>query len=245
MRNVSVFISVRDELYNMVVEPYKKTKSFSKLITSLLEGYLTDDYIRAFVDGTIDLLRKESEDSLEEALNEMRESLSNMGVYTNSLKSVNRQGSEYFRDKAEGIDVEARGTGDEKSEVRRTGDDVKELVVTLREVLDQNREILSLLKEEKFGRGDRVEPAREEGKVVEMPVNVKAKVEEKMVKSEEKPNFTSEPEDDDDDILEEVAASNEGLLDEMLSEQEDLDLDLDERGLDIMNSLIQGNYYSS
>ena len=58
MRTINVFLEVDDKVYNLVVEPHKKAKTFSKLMASLLKGYIEDEYVRAYGNSTVDDMKR-------------------------------------------------------------------------------------------------------------------------------------------------------------------------------------------
>lgn len=101
MKKTNVFLEVDDKVYNTVVEPHKRAKTFSRLIAALLKGYIEDDYVRAYGDDMVDDLRKASVDSLDTALDEMQESLANIGLFTDELQMVNSKGNSFFSKKTE------------------------------------------------------------------------------------------------------------------------------------------------
>lgn len=100
MRRTSIMIEFSDEVYDAIVEPMKKQKTFSKLVASLVEGYLEDGYIRAYGDDTLEDMRKASVSSFSASIDSMAESLSSMGLYTDELNSISLTGKTKFQDKA-------------------------------------------------------------------------------------------------------------------------------------------------
>ena len=101
MRRTSVMLEVSDEIYSQLVEPMKKNKSFAKLIASLLDGYLNDEYVRSFAEDGIVEMRKASVSQLDSTIERMQESLSNMGFFTDELQSVATSAHSHFKSKAE------------------------------------------------------------------------------------------------------------------------------------------------
>lgn len=95
MRNVNVMIEVDDDLYTKVVEPYKKAKKFTELIKILLSGYLKDEYIGRYVEGTQDILKQKSSDSLMDALDTMRESLASLSFLNEEAGNIVEEGMSF------------------------------------------------------------------------------------------------------------------------------------------------------
>lgn len=101
MRRTNIMLEFSDEVYDILVEPMKKNKSFSKLLASLVEGYLNDGYIRAYADDTLEDMRKAAVSSFSQSIDAMTESLSNMGLFADELESASLSGKTKFKAKAE------------------------------------------------------------------------------------------------------------------------------------------------
>ena len=156
MKKTNVFLEIDDKVYNAVVEPHKRSKTFSKLIAALLNGYINDEYVRAYGDEMVDDLRRASVDSLDEALESMHGSLANMGLFTDELQMVNSKGNKYFSKKkdefeSKAVSVDKESTRESSSEgnnkeIQELQEEVSNLEDKLSSVLDQNKQILELLK---------------------------------------------------------------------------------------------------
>lgn len=94
-------IDVSDDVYSSLVEPHKKNKTFSKLIVSLLTGYLSDGYIRAFVDDNLEDVRRAVVGSFEDSVGEMETVLASMGLYTDALGAQSSAGYAKFQQSRE------------------------------------------------------------------------------------------------------------------------------------------------
>lgn len=97
MRRTSVMIEVNDDVYETLVEPLKRNKSFAKLISSLLNGYINDSYIRAFVDDNLEGVKKAVVGSFAESVGEMESALANMGLFTDELNAHSQAGYARFQ----------------------------------------------------------------------------------------------------------------------------------------------------
>lgn len=157
MKKTNVFLEIEDNVYNTVVEPHKRSKTFSKLIAALLNGYINDEYVRAYGDEMVDDLRRASVDSLDEALESMHGSLANMGLFTDELQMVNSKGTRYFSKKKEDYESSTSNTQEQEKgkegsglsnseEIQKLQEEVSSLESKLSSVLDQNKQILDLLK---------------------------------------------------------------------------------------------------
>lgn len=96
MSRVSVNFEVSEEVYEEVVHPKKMDKRFSRLLVALLEGYLEDDYIRAFVDGDLEGRDSSVGDALKNALNEAKEAHAESGFFTQKARGTAQEGLDTF-----------------------------------------------------------------------------------------------------------------------------------------------------
>lgn len=101
MKKVSVMLEVDDTIYDHIVYPRRKEKTFSKLVASLLQGYASDNYVKAYAENTLNDLKKASVSALEGTIDEMQQSLSSLGLFTDELKSGIEYGQQYFGGNAE------------------------------------------------------------------------------------------------------------------------------------------------
>lgn len=109
MRRTSIMLEFSDEIYDSLVEPMKKNRTFSKLIVSLINGYIADGYIHAYVDDTLDDLKRAAVDSFNSSIDSMSESLSNMGLFTDELDSMSSSAKTKFKDKAKEVAGDSKG----------------------------------------------------------------------------------------------------------------------------------------
>ena len=99
MRRTSVLLEFSENVYDSLVEPLKRSKSFSKFVSALVTGYLNDPYIKAYADGNLDDYKKASVSAFDDQLDEMSESLANMGFFADALESVSAGGKDHFAEK--------------------------------------------------------------------------------------------------------------------------------------------------
>lgn len=98
MKKTNVMIEVSEDLYNEIVEPYKKRKGFGKLVVQLLEAYRTNESIYSYINGTIDGLESEATEELLKDLNNIAQSLNMFGVYQNQAEVVIDEGQRAFNE---------------------------------------------------------------------------------------------------------------------------------------------------
>ena len=91
-------IEVSEDLYNEIVEPYKKRKGFGKLVVQLLEAYRSNEAIYSYINGTMDELDSEATEELLKDLNSMAQSLNMFGVYQNQAEVVIDEGQRAFNE---------------------------------------------------------------------------------------------------------------------------------------------------
>lgn len=98
MKKTNVMIEVSEDLYNEIVEPYKKRKGFGKLVVQLLEAYRSNEAIYSYINGTMDELDSEATEELLKDLNSMTQSLNMFGVYQNQAEVVIDEGQRAFNE---------------------------------------------------------------------------------------------------------------------------------------------------
>lgn len=133
---VNVMVRVTKDVNDNVVIPSKQSKSFGNLVSTLLEGYYSNKYVRAYVEGRLDMLEEESSKQFNDQIQQMMGSISSMGIFTEELKEVNDVGKETFENASE-----------EKKQVKEDIMDtrVKGLEDSIQILSKQNSQILSLL----------------------------------------------------------------------------------------------------
>lgn len=201
MRKTNILVEVGDEVYSMVVEPFKKEKSLSRLVASLLKGYIEKDFIRAYADGTLEDMHRASVDVLDETVMKFKESLSIMGIHTDALKENTQQGMEEMSGYVNGEkEVEAPISSEESKMLRESVESVKE----------QNEQIIQMLNVLISGKDIKIvktEEVREEKEVNE-PKDTK--VEEENFTISEESGYDDFEEDEVENVDAQVALA--GLL---------------------------------
>lgn len=88
MKVTNVSLELSDELYDNVVEPLKRSKSFSKIIAVLLQGYLEDEYIRNYTEESLDTMKKASLESISKVIGNMEYTMRKIGLMKETDKSI-------------------------------------------------------------------------------------------------------------------------------------------------------------
>lgn len=133
---VNVMVRVTKDVNDNVVIPSKQSKSFGNLVSTLLEGYYSNKYVRAYVEGRLDMLEEESSKQFNDQIQQMMGSISSMGIFTEELKEVNDVGKETFENASE----EKKQVKEDIMDIR-----VKSLEDSINILSEQNSQILSLL----------------------------------------------------------------------------------------------------
>lgn len=172
MKKTNILVEVEDELYEAVVAPHKRSKTFSKLLSTLISGYAENEYVRAYAEGTLDEIQAESVNALDEVIQGMQGSLADMGLFTNELKNTNQAGAEAFS-KQRSFRSENFGSLSAGEPKESAQEDTSELKSTVEELKAQNKEIMSML-ERLMSSGSGVvikaEPAKSNTAVHKKPV---------------------------------------------------------------------------
>lgn len=170
MRKTNVFLEVDDRVYDTVVEPHKKAKTFAKLVASLLTGYIEDDYIRSYCDGCVEDMRKATIGDLDDALDSMASSLANIGLYTEELNMLGKKGMKTFSEasrKSEPTPEPTQKSVKRDAEVEALNREVESMRTQNEEIRNQNTEIMAMLNRILSGQGS--VGATEAVKAVEEP----------------------------------------------------------------------------
>ena len=157
MRKTNVFLEVDDRVYDAVVEPHKKAKTFAKLVASLLTGYIEDEYIRSYCDGCVEDMRKATIGDLDDALDSMASSLANIGLYTEELNMLGKKGMKTFSEvgskKSAPAPEPAPQSTKRDAEVEALNREVESMRTQNEEIRNQNTEIMAMLNRILSGEG--------------------------------------------------------------------------------------------
>lgn len=249
-KKVNIMADIGQDVYDAVVVPHKRNRSFTTLIETLLSGYYSNAYIRSYVDDAIEGIQHESNDVLNDIISNMHQGLANMGVLTEDMKATAQDGMDAFSKKAEEVKEEMKDI--QAQEIK----DIKEGMEELREqVRTQNEEILGMLKTLMMGGGAtvlRMEKGKEESFD---PFEVKVPEETIEVKEEYQDAFGAD--DDEDEVIinltedgdsplvnavEMVTEESSTMVEDFVEEEESTTSE--EEANDILAGLLEGQMYS-
>ena len=219
MVKTSMLITVSDELNNFVVSPHKKNNTFSKLVTTLLEGYMNDSYIQAYAEGTLVESRQKSLNDLDNTLANMASSLASLGVYTSDMKSSTEGGLRYFNEYSSHAKENIKDTEDFEEVVKQQKEETEDLKSTVNELKEQNKKILEMM--EKLMSGDSV-----------LKIEKTVKEESEPIKKE-----VSVPEEKIEKVKQETVEVKEPLI----KEEPKVEIPVTN---DLMSGFLMGNLYS-
>lgn len=250
MHRVNIMVEVSDEVYDLVVQPYKKSKNFKTLIERLLSGYLENETIAAYVEGSLDALKRSSLDSFNSTIESMKASMATMGMLTEEAEVTANYGKKVF---GEGTNessatsevvqiVTKESKEDEVDETKILKEEVNSLKTQNAEIMrmiQSMSEALSGLQSNKVGESsvegnESVTEEVKEDKVVE-------NLSEKVITDE--PNTSSEfnaDAYDEDDPLSEVVSFDDDNVEIPMPEEEEEDDEDD----DFLSGILEGQVYT-
>lgn len=92
----NVMVEVDEKLYQDVILPYKQKKSFGKLVVQLLYAFYENDAIYSYINGIMDDIEGEASEELMKNLQDMVQSLNNIGMMQNEAEAVIENGKDDF-----------------------------------------------------------------------------------------------------------------------------------------------------
>lgn len=161
MKSASLLVTVPDEIYENIVEPMKRDRTFASFMNSLLQAYYESDEIQSYVEGLKDNANKKSLDSLTSAIDKANSVLSRFGLYTDELENVANMGMQAVKNVSTPQTNNSDGGFNPPSTVDNTPlleqfdhlkleigsikDDNKELKDQNEKLLEQNAELINIL----------------------------------------------------------------------------------------------------
>lgn len=230
-KKTSILVEVDEVVYDLVIAPHKKNKTFSKLVATLLKGYIENELIRGYADDTLDDMRKASVDALDSMLDTMRSSLANMGMYTEDLRSNSESGANIFGARAEEAKEEIKANS-----VGMSAEEAEEMRSSMKELKEQNSQIIEMLRS--FSNTPQTvyvqapQPIQTSQPVVQQPV---VNISENQSKLEEQEVVKPK-----DTVQEDYSNNSIGGSSFFEEGEEDLNVDAE----DAMADLLKGNMYS-
>lgn len=143
-RKVNIMVDVSEEVYDTIVEPYKRNKKFSKLIETLLLGCMENDGVAEYVEGKFSSYYKQANHAFNGAVGSMMSSLAMVGIMADTASEMMEDGKRAVK-LEDGVKV-INGPSPEKTEedvklekeikeLRRENQDTREKLQEVTEIL--------------------------------------------------------------------------------------------------------------
>lgn len=91
-RKVNIMVDVSEEVYDTIVEPYKRNKKFSKLIETLLLGCMENDGVAEYVESKFSSYYKQANHAFNGAVGSMMSSLAMVGIMADTASEMMEDG---------------------------------------------------------------------------------------------------------------------------------------------------------
>lgn len=123
-------VDVSEEVYDTIVEPYKRNKKFSKLIETLLLGCMENDGVAEYVESKFSSYYKQANHAFNGAVGSMMTSLAMVGIMADTASEMMEDGKRAvkFEDDVKVIGSasgEKRVAPDENAELKREVEDLR------------------------------------------------------------------------------------------------------------------------
>ena len=102
MPRVSLSIAIPDEVYDLVIRPKKKSGTLPEFLRTLLIGYLNDEYIQSYTDGTLSSETEDEAEALQNVLNSLKEGLAGVARGVGEASFIAEGGAEAVADSVGG-----------------------------------------------------------------------------------------------------------------------------------------------
>lgn len=172
-RKVNIMVDVSEEVYDTIVEPYKRNKKFSKLIETLLLGCMENDGVAEYVEGKFSSYYKQANHAFNGAVGSMMSSLAMVGIMADTASEMMEDGKRAVK-LDDGVKV-INGPSPEKPEDGKLEKEIKELRRENQDTREKLQEVTEILR--KFMNGE-FNSKKEEEMAAEKEVAVSAVKEE-------------------------------------------------------------------
>lgn len=173
-RKVNIMVDVSEEVYDTIVEPYKRNKKFSKLIETLLLGCMENDGVAEYVEGKFSSYYKQANHAFNGAVGSMMSSLAMVGIMADTASEMMEDGKRAVK-LDDGVKV-INGPSPEKPEDAKLEKEIKELRRENQDTREKLQEVTEILR--KFMNGEFNSKKEEEEMAAEKEVAASAVKEE-------------------------------------------------------------------
>lgn len=173
-RKVNIMVDVSEEVYDTIVEPYKRNKKFSKLIETLLLGCMENDGVAEYVEGKFSSYYKQANHAFNGAVGSMMSSLAMVGIMADTASEMVEDGKRAVK-LDDGVKVINGPSPEKPEEDAKLEKEIKELRRENQDTREKLQEVTEILK--KFMNGE-FNSKKEEETAAEKEVAVSAVKEE-------------------------------------------------------------------
>ena len=175
-RKVNIMVDVSEEVYDTIVEPYKRNKKFSKLIETLLLGCMENDGVAEYVEGKFSSYYKQANHAFNGAVGSMMSSLAMVGIMADTASEMMEDGKRAVK-LDDGVKVINGPSPEKPEEDAKLEKEIKELRRENQDTREKLQEVTEILR--KFMSGE-FNSKKEEEMAAEKEVAASAVKEESL-----------------------------------------------------------------
>lgn len=191
-RKVNIMVDVSEEVYDTIVEPYKRNKKFSKLIETLLLGCMENDGVAEYVESKFSSYYKQANHAFNGAVGSMMSSLAMVGIMADTASEMMEDGKRAVK-LDDGVKVINGPSPEKPEEDAKLEKEIKELRRENQDTREKLQEVTEMLM--KFMSGE-FNSKKEEETVAEKEVAASAVKEESTEETVEEVKAAPEKTDD-------------------------------------------------
>lgn len=190
-RKVNIMVDVSEEVYDTIVEPYKRNKKFSKLIETLLLGCMENDGVAEYVESKFSSYYKQANHAFNGAVGSMMSSLAMVGIMADTASEMMEDGKRAVK-LDDGVKVINGPSPEKPEEDAKLENEIKELRRENQDTREKLQEVTEMLM--KFMSGEF--NSKKEETEAEKEVAVSAAKEESSEETSEEVKAAPEKTDD-------------------------------------------------
>lgn len=142
-RKVNIMVDVSEEVYDTIVEPYKRNKKFSKLIETLLLGCMENDGVAEYVESKFSSYYKQANHAFNGAVGSMMSSLAMVGIMADTASEMMEDGKRAV--KLDGVKVINGPSPEKPEEDAKLENEIKELRRENQDTREKLQEVTEML----------------------------------------------------------------------------------------------------
>lgn len=218
-RKVNIMVDVSEEVYDTIVEPYKRNKKFSKLIETLLLGCMENDGVAEYVESKFSSYYKQANHAFNGAVGSMMSSLAMVGIMADTASEMMEDGKRAVK-LDDGVKVINGPSPEKPEEDAKLEKEIKELRRENQDTREKLQEVTEMLM--KFMSGEFNSKKEETAAEKEVAASV---VKEESTEESAKEEVKSAPERTDDLLGKVVSDSVEKMEEQRVEKREEKRVD--------------------